>query len=69
MLQFGDTTKAKPKSSVMVLVAKDDIEEMAHAIEQIELGIRGTPLELWYLNWLSLKETMRRLAAQAQDEV
>ena len=52
-----------------IAVERRDLLDMQHAVEQMELGRWEMPVELWNLHWLSLKETVVRLAAQATQPV
>jgi len=48
MLQFGDSTTASVKPGLtdddLVSVERNDILDLARAVEQIELGLQSTPL-------------------------
>ena len=68
-VQFGDASNVceTPARQEVHLVAVDrrDISCLQHALEQMELGRWEMPVELWNLHWLTLTETVVRLAAQA----
>jgi hypothetical protein len=51
-----------------VAVERHDLLDMQRAVEQMELGRWEMPLGLWNLHWLTLKETVIRLAAQMPKE-
>ena len=72
-VQFGDASKVheSPARQEVHLVTVDrrDISSLQHALEQLELGQLDMPLELQSLYWLTLKETVARMMAQATRPV
>ena len=72
-VQFGDASKVheNPARQEVHLVTVDrrDISSLQHALEQLELGQLDMPLELQSLHWLTLKETVARMTAQATRPV
>ena len=52
-----------------IAVERRDLLDMQRAVEQMELGRWEMPVELWNLHWLTLTETVVRLAAQATQRL
>ncbi len=70
-VQFGDASKVRENLArqevYLVAVDRRDISSLQHALEQMELGRWEMPLELWNLQWLSLKDAVAHLVAQMKQ--